>query len=363
MSTLRVTVEKLTITPHPNADRLELAQVGLYHAVVGKDEYTTGDYAVYIPEQAILPDALIEELNLVGKLAGKDKNRVKAVRLRGALSQGIVCRPKSLGLWNDQTSTLANATQLDLAEALSITKWVPEIPAHMSGKVAPAPELIRWVDIENLKRYPDIFTPGEQVVATEKIHGTCCLITYVRESDSLLVSSKGFGERNLALEENYTNLYWRAAEVHELKDKLADYAETADVPIVALFGEVYGQGIQDLGYGKVAGANATLGFVAFDMAVVETETGKHWLSTGEFEEAMEDMEIPAAPVLYDGPFDLDTLAGVTSGATVLGGGQHIREGIVIRPKFEMHSDVLGGRKIAKLVSDDYLLRKNATEFE
>lgn len=53
MSTLRVTVERLIVEPHPNADRLELAQVGLYRAVVGKDEYATGDYAVYIPEQAI----------------------------------------------------------------------------------------------------------------------------------------------------------------------------------------------------------------------------------------------------------------------------------------------------------------------
>ena len=39
MSTLRVTVEHLTIHEHPNADALELAQVGLYRAVVAKGTY------------------------------------------------------------------------------------------------------------------------------------------------------------------------------------------------------------------------------------------------------------------------------------------------------------------------------------
>src|ERR1700728_669342 len=93
MSTFAVTLEQLTIHEHTNADALELAQVGLCRAVVLKGQFKTGDYALYIPEQAVLPDELIEELGLVGRLAGPQHNRVKAVRLRGQLSQGIVCRP------------------------------------------------------------------------------------------------------------------------------------------------------------------------------------------------------------------------------------------------------------------------------
>ena len=70
MSTFQVTAEKLVIHPHSNADALELAQASLYRAVVPKGIYKTGDYAIYIPEQAILPDELIDELGLTGKLAG-----------------------------------------------------------------------------------------------------------------------------------------------------------------------------------------------------------------------------------------------------------------------------------------------------
>src|SRR5690606_6819973 len=132
MSTLRVTAEVLTIHEHPNADALELAQVGLYRAVVAKGVYRTGDVAVYIPEQAVLPAELIEELGLTGRLAGGNRDRVKAVRLRGELSQGIVCRPRALA---DVDLEQAAKDGTDFAERLGITKWVPPVPPTMSGEV------------------------------------------------------------------------------------------------------------------------------------------------------------------------------------------------------------------------------------
>lgn len=363
MSTFKVTIERLTVTPHPNADRLELAQVGLYRAVVPKGEYETGDCAIYIPEAAILPGDLIEELGLTGKLAGKEKNRVKAVRLRGELSQGIVCRPAKVPDWEYDPIELMVISGIDFAPELGITKWVPEIPTHMSGKVIPAPDLIRWVDIENLKRYPDIFSPGETVTASEKVHDSACLTTYHVDSDTLYVTSKGYGEKNLALEEDGANIYWRAVEKFELKKNLQLMAVGLDAVSVAIFGGVYGQGVQDLHYGKSARHNDTLGYVAFDVAWVSRVTGKTWMNPTDFAQVMTGFHIPTAPILYEGPFDLEKLTKVASGPTVLGNGVHIREGIVIRPQEEGHSDILGGRKIAKLVSDEYVLRKDGTEFE
>lgn len=175
MSTFAVTAERLEILPHPNADALELAVVGGYRAVVGKDAYRSGEYALYIPEQAILPEPLIEELGLVGRLAGKDAQRVKAIRLRGELSQGIVCRPLALV---DVDLAAAAAEGHDFAAELGISKWVPEIPANMAGEIEAAPSLISWIEIENIKRYPEMFAPEEIVVASEKAHG--CLAGTVR---------------------------------------------------------------------------------------------------------------------------------------------------------------------------------------
>ncbi|MFE9997893.1 RNA ligase (ATP) [Streptomyces avermitilis] len=355
MSTLRVTAEVLTIHPHPNADALELAQVGLYRAVVAKGAYRTGETAVYIPEQSVLPAGLIEELGLTGRLAGSRSDRVKAVRLRGELSQGIVCRPKALA---DVDLARAVADGTDFAELLGITKWVPPIPPTMSGEIESVPDLLRWVDIENIQRYPDIFTPGEPVVLTEKLHGTACLVTYLADEDRVHVSSKGFGAKSLALKEDPRNLYWRAVHGHGVAQAAARLAERLGARRVGIFGEVYGAGVQDLTYGA-DGRRDTLGYAVFDVSA-DIDGEVRWLDAAD----RLDGELPLVPRLYEGPYDIDRVLEIASGReTVSGRGLHLREGVVIRSATERRSPVTGGRAIAKAVSPAYLTRKGGTEYE
>ncbi|SED85977.1 RNA ligase (ATP) [Streptomyces sp. TLI_105] len=356
MSTLRVTAEVLTVHPHPNADALELAQVGLYRAVVAKGVYRTGDAAVYIPEQAVLPLALVDELGLTGRLAGGNSDRVKAVRLRGELSQGIVCRPTALA---GTDLARAAAEGADFAEALGITKWVPPIPPTMSGDVEVAPDLLPWVDIENLQRYPDLFEPGEPVVLTEKLHGSACLLTYHAEEGRTQVSSKGFGAKGLALQEDPRNLYWRAVHGHGLAAVAERLAQRLGARRVGLFGEVYGSGVQDLAYGADA-RSETVGYALFDVSA-EIGGEVRWLDPAD---VLEPGEVPLVPRLYSGPYDLDTVLAHASGReTVSGRETHLREGVVIRPATERYSPVVGGRAIAKAVSPAYLTRKGGTEYE
>lgn len=355
MSTLRVTAEKLTVLEHPNADALELAQVGLYRAVVAKGMYRTGDHAVYIPEQSVLPDELIDELGLTGKLAGARANRVKAVRLRGELSQGIVCRPAALA-----GTDLAAAAESgeDFAELLGVVKWQPPVPTSMSGDVVSAPDLLPWVDIENLKRYPDAFEPGEPVVLTEKLHGSCCLVTYVAATGEVQVSSKGIGAQGLALVEDERNLYWRAVRAYGIPAAAARLAERLGAERVGVFGEVFGEGVQDLGYGSSARTERP-GYAAFDVSAV-VDGQLNWFSAAE----LLDGELPLVPELWRGPFDPETVLGFARGKESVSGRElHLREGVVVRPVTERWSPVLGGRAIAKVVSDAYLTRKGGTEYE
>lgn len=380
MSTFKVTVEKIEVFPHPNADRLELAQVGLYRAVIGKGQFETGDYVVYIPEAAVLPPELIEELGLVGKLAGRDKNRVKAVRLRNELSQGIVCRPSAVNemfgnSWEDVG--VAARGDLDFADFLGITKYVPEIPTQMAGKVYAADRLLRWPDIENIKRYPDIFQHGEEVSVTEKIHGTCFLLTFDRsdrQNKFTTVSSKGYGSKGLAIERDAGNLYWRAVNAYGLEVFADCVAELVGAPLVGLFGEVYGAGVQDLAYD----ANATKGapgFALFDIAADYGDGVQIFLNPEGFQgivkmaneklgdDGVLDEPVSIVPVLYQGPYDEKRLLDLAEGKTMLGGG-NIREGVVVRPRRETRSAVTGSRKIGKIVGEGYLTRGgNATEFE
>ena len=355
MSTMRVTAERLTILEHPNADALELAQVGLYRAVVAKGAYRTGEFAVYIPEQSVLPEPLIDELGLTGRLAGSAKNRVRAVRLRGELSQGIVCRPTAL---KDTDLERAAADGADFAERLGIVKWVPPVPVSMSGDVESAPDLLPWTDIENLKRHPDIFAPGDLVSVTEKIHGSACCLTYYAATGSAHVTSKGLGARGLALKESEANLYWRAVRGHGLAEVAADLAERLGADRIGIYGEVYGKGVQDLGYGAEAGTSVP-GFAAFD---VRADIGGQvrWLDPA----GLPTDRLPLVPRLFAGPFDLERVLELARGAeTVSGRGLHIREGVVVRTAEDKYSPVLGGRAVAKVVSDAYLTRKGGTEYE
>jgi RNA ligase (TIGR02306 family) len=358
MSSLTVTVERLSILPHPNADALELAAVGGYRAVVRLGQYRTGDLALYIPEQAIVPDELLEELGLAGRLGGSRHNRVTAVRLRGELSQGIVCSPMALSSGDLEE---AFSTGADLADRLGITKWVPEVPVHFGGEVLASPDFQPWIDIENIKRYPDVFAGGEEIEATEKVHGTAGCFTWT-EASGLLVSSKGLGSKHLTLVDTPENIYWRCAREHDLESLCKDVAQRYNASSVSLFGEVYGKGVQDLSY---AHATNAVGFALFDARIVnEDSPAGRWLERDELAPVARDGGVNVVPVLYRGPYDYAALLALSNGPeTISGTTAHTREGLVLRAIPERRSDVFGSRAIAKLVGSDYLTRKGGTEYE
>ena len=359
MASFTVQVVPVAIEPHTNADALELARVGGYRSVVRKGQFVDGDLVAYIPEQAIVPDALLEELGLVGRLAGAQKNRVKAIQLRGVLSQGI-CVPARAGWVAGQ----------DVTAELGITKYEPPVPTTMSGSVYAAglDRTLRY-DIENYKRFPDTLREGEDVVFTEKIHGTWAQLGVVPaalahpEHGQLVVASKGFASRGLAFvpdaEDNRDNLYLRVARHLDIVARV----EAAFGPDTALFvlGEVFGRGVQDLAYGASAGADDTLGFRVFDIyRGIPGEGG--YLSDAELDAAVAALGLERVPVLYRGPFSTAVLDAHTTGReSVSGEGIHLREGVVVRPCVERWEQQLG-RVQLKSVSADYLLRKGGTEF-
>lgn len=384
MSSFAVTLEKVSVRPHPNADRLELARIGLFDAVVGKGSFADGETVLYIPEQAILPQRLITALGLEGKLGGKAKNRVKAVSLRGALSQGIVAKVGIVNtfpedhFYNDTMTALRTINSneplstYDFAPILGIEKWQPEVPAHMSGDIFAASALLPWIDIENIKRFPDIFTEGEQVSVSEKLHGTCTLATVIfageQSIQEVLVTSKGFAEKKLCLVENPNNLYWRAVNnypVRKLAQIVVDDVEGVAVRSVGIYGETYGAGVQDLSYG--ATRNGVPGFAVFDIYVKLVDGTGYWVKPSEVKFYTLEADIPSVPVLFEGPYNIEHIASIASGKEQMSGTEaNIREGVVIRSAIEEKKiDDFGNghRKIAKFGTEEYLTRKNGSEYQ
>lgn len=351
MSSFKCEVYEIEVIPHPDADSLELAKIGEYLSVIPKNRYKNGDKVVYIPEQALLPDKIIEDLGLKGKLAGSSKNRVKALKLRGVLSQGLI-----------YPAAPEFKVGEDVKDILGITKWEPPIPMNMSGEVGSWERSINF-DIENFKKYPNIFQENEEVVITEKIHGTCNIATYIpealkdlRKDDMVLgkwaVASKGLSaKRNYFKdnEKNKDNIYINSIDC-SLRDKFEkEFKDSTE--LVSLMGETFGR-VQDLKYGE-----SNLSFRAFGIKV-----GNQFLDFNKFEAICQKLHIPMVPVLYKGPFSREKLKELTSGKEQVSGEEnHIREGVVVIPATERNSLEIG-RVILKSVSDEYLTRKDATEF-
>ena len=350
MAAFESRIHSLRIEPHPNADRLELAAVGGYRCVVGKGSFTDGDLAAYIPEGSVCPDWLIAELGLEGKLAGSAKNRVKAVKLRGALSQGLVY-PVRDGMIRGRAVAEGDV----VTELLELVKHEPPIPIAMQGEVRPVHGATLRYDIENVKKYPDELQEGEPVVITEKLHGSWCCLGW-HPDHGPIVTSKGMSDRGMALilnAANHKNLYvrtWRAFEAafETARARLAG----AGRPFYVL-GEVYGRGVQDLHYDEPNPA-----FRVFDAYLGEPGRGRY-LSPSEIESSLGDL-FPLVPVLYRGPFSAAVMLRETDGATALG-GRHVREGVVVKPAEERESAEFG-RVILKSVSGDYLTRKGGTDY-
>ncbi len=343
MAQFEVRVHRVRIEEHPDADALEIARIEGYRSVVRKEQFQDGDLAAYIPESSIVPAELLEQMGLTGKLDGKEHNRVRAARIRGIVSQGLV-HPMPDAREGD-----------DVTERLGITKHLPVIPEYMQGQVYHAPGYTVRYEIENIKKFPDVLEDGEDVVVTEKIHGVQCQMG-MREGEPF-VASKIYGAHGQALilgDVNRDNIYVQAATHH--MGSMRALARMPDGPgdTFQIVGEIYGRGVQYLGYDTREKM-----FRVFDLHAGAPEQGR-FLEHQEMED-LTDILFLKAPVLYQGPYSREKLEELTGGGSMI--ASHHREGVVVKTAVE-REDMRLGRVILKSVSDAHLLRKgDATEFE
>jgi RNA ligase (TIGR02306 family) len=170
------------IKPHNNADSLELAVVDGWQVVVKKDEFKTGDKVVYFEVDSVLP--VQEQYEFLRKCCYVNKDwiegfRLKTIKLRGELSQGLVL-----------PCTYDVPDGVDVTELLGVKKWEPPVPAQLSGLIkGNFPTFIPKTDQERIQNLPEIFSDKEsEWEVTLKVDGSSMTVYWL--DDGMHVCSR-----------------------------------------------------------------------------------------------------------------------------------------------------------------------------
>lgn len=360
MSQFNCPLVEVQIEAHPNADTLEVAKVGDYQSIVKKGQFKTGDLAVYIPEQAIVPENVLDYLGLKDKLSGPRKDRVKAVKLRGVVSQGLIMAlPEKFSHYK---------VGHDMALELGIIKYDPPVPAELRGSVSAMHDFAFKFDVENYKKFPNVFKEDERVFITEKLHGTFTFYAEVVNAElrelhkenliegKYLVGSKGQSAAGLFFKPGVDNVYTRnlSVGVKAALEELRNTYTNNETKLVFVIGESLGvQGGFD--YGSVK-------FRAFGCGMALKTKGRGYLDFKPMRNLLTDNDVDIVPVLYEGLFSKAKMIELSNGReTVSGQERHMREGVVVYAYNEGRDEEIG-RRILKYVGDEYLMKSTGEEF-
>jgi RNA ligase (TIGR02306 family) len=345
----------LKLEPIEGADKIEKAIILGWALVVKKGEFKVNDLCVYVEVDSILPEKPEFEFLRARHF------RVKTIKLRGQISQGIAFPLMYLGavylLSNYPDKLLVNGNYVTIEEGLDVTdilevkKYEPYIPAQLAGTVkGPFPEFIPKTDETRIQSVPTVLErhKGKEFYVTEKVDGTS-LSVYVK--DSIV----GVCSRNMELKEETvdgkTSAYWDLVKKLDLPVKLISLQThvLTERSNIAIQGEMIGNGIQKNKYNLPD--HQLLVFNIFDI------DKQVYLDEVEMRYIAQELGLRTVPII-DKCFVLnhtvEELVEYSKGISHL--YKHTqREGLVFRPLHEERDEDLG-RLSFKVINPDFLLK-------
>lgn len=362
MAFFGVTIETIeTISPIQDADRIEKATlVGLpFVFVIGKGSFTMGDKVLYFPIDSLLPQSLAETLGVAGKLAGKDKNRIKTIRLKSVYSQGIV-GPLSLldkyyvDKYGDDwvIESIEEITPEEITEYLGVTKYEPPEVFTSNAILRPLPCGLSAYDIEGVDRYDNVLQQmmKMKVRILEKVEGQNASVTV--DGENIYCNQRNFTVIPIDGEDH---TIWKIAKKYGIIDIAKQlYDRHGNTSPVTVYFECTGPSVQD----NIYKLKEHTPFI-FDIKV-----GNRFLNASEFENILiyrHQMNKYIAPILAWDVVLEEWLNGKTITDAAHGESKlykTLREGIVITPMEEQYSPELGGRLILKKRDPIYLSKNN-----
>ncbi|MFA5557842.1 MAG: RNA ligase family protein [Methanofastidiosum sp.] len=351
----------LEINPIEKADAIEVCKVLGWEVVVAKkDNFKVGDLVVYIEIDSIVPDRPEFEF------LRNRKFRIKTIKLRGQVSQGLVMPMSILPIGKYKEGD-------DITEDLNIKKYDPQADAerklmeqklaHTNNKIhkflsrypwyrklifkpkkSKFPGFIKKTDEDRIQLFPRICEEEKDTLfqITEKLDGqsgTYFLLKTPKKWYQFGKSAYTFGvcSRNLHLPKEDNSSYWTIAKQYNIKGVLESLI--GNEQYVVLQGEIIGGNIQKNKY-KISGYD----FYAFNLIYPNRK-----MENKQMQELLNPLNIKTVPVLDIG-FKLkntikDMVEYAKGKSTLL---DELREGIVVR---NYEKDIS-----FKVVNPDFLLK-------
>jgi len=324
------TIEKIiSIIKHPNADRLYIATVNGWQCVTA-EPYQVDDLVIYIQIDTTIPRKPWSEF--LFKDAERQRERLKSIKLRGAVSQGLLL---PVVILPDPSSAVEGA---DVSDLLEIQKYEKPIEGETLNPKGNFPHhLVPKTDEERIQNYTRIITDlvGTDVYISLKCDGMSG--TFIKLDGMLTVCS-----RNLELKDG-NNHYWSMAR----KYNLAEVMNEGEV----IQSEIIGPGIQ-----KNHAGDSEVTMRVFNVGHVHTVSNSGYFDYDILVKYCNDKHLPMVPVLYTGLWKFDNLQQLLDFADAQkywNGAQ--AEGIVIRTLKESRHPVLG-RLSFKVISNKFAIK-------
>ena len=361
-----------TVSPVPNADRLEVVEMEGkgWRVVTAKGEFHPGDLAVYFEIDSYLPAdderyAFLRE-RCLRKFCSKGGNvlregiRIKTATLRGVVSQGLVMPLAKFPELAPPDSALGTSDSLlgrDVTAALRVEHFdeVAEAMRPVVGGVGscdpmgPFPGFIPKTDEERIQNLSEYFTSlrGRRFEVTEKNDGTSVTMFFAPSMDP----DEPFGvcTRNNRVKRETASgevsFPWRMAEKYGVEAVLREVCGRLDADL-ALQGELVGPGVN---------GNRD-GYPEWEWHVfrIWNITRGEYMLPGEARALCIGAKIPYVPVIdesmdvFNRLTTIDEMLAFAEGKTARG---HEREGLVFKSVDAPYVSF-------KAVSNRYLLKNN-----
>lgn len=332
------TVRKISdVIPINEANSICIYQVDGWQVVDSIGKYKVSDCVVYLEVDSWVPHELAPFLskgNPARNYNGVDGERLRTIRLKGALSQGLLIPIETCSDVSGCTSLLQIGA--DVSDLLNIQLWEPILPPQLAG-IAKGnfPVFVPKTNQERIQNMSSKITSfkGQKFEITEKLEGSSCTFFF---TDNRF----GVCSRNLELCETDSNTFWQIARKLDIEKKMRAWGEFG--LNVALQGELVGPGIQGNLYGLIEHK-----FYLFDVFNIVKQKYVPRDQRVCISESLQLEHVPVVDVINIGG-TIDHYLEYAKGTSFLNSSKH-REGLVFKQ--------INGDFSFKVINNDYLLRQ------